>query len=90
MKIERSILNRVEAVKTRPSYPDAPFATIEAAKAWVDAFVAWYNDTHKHSSIGFVTPNQRHCGESEKLLANRRCVYEEAKKHNPRRWSGST
>jgi putative transposase len=77
-------------MKTRPNYPNAPFASIEGAKAWVDAFVAWYNDMHRHSSIGFVTPNQRHSGESEQLLANRRCVYEEAKKRNPRRWSGST
>ncbi|MCP4447295.1 MAG: IS3 family transposase, partial [Myxococcales bacterium] len=38
----------------------------------------------------FVTPNERHCGESEELLAKRRCVYEEAKKRNPRRWSGGT
>ena len=73
-----------------PEYPTAPFANIEAAQAWVDAFVAWYNDEHRHSSIGFVTPNERHCGESEELLAKRRCVYEEAKKRNPRRWSGKT
>jgi len=77
-------------MKTRPNYPTAPFATIEVAKAWVLAFVAWYNGEHRHSSIGFVTPNERHCGRSEQLLAKRRCVYEEAKKRNPKRWSGRT
>jgi putative transposase len=77
-------------MKTRPSYPTAPFVNIEAARAWVDAFVAWYNDEHRHSSIGFVTPSERHRGQSEQLLMKRRCVYEAAKERNPRRWSGET
>jgi len=77
-------------MKTRPEYPTKPFADIQAATSWVDAFVSWYNDEHRHSRIGFVTPSQRHAGQSEKLLAQRRCVYEAAKKRNPRRWSGDT
>ncbi|MCP4449516.1 MAG: transposase [Myxococcales bacterium] len=77
-------------MKTCPEYPTAAFASIEAAQARVDAFVTWYNNEHRHSSIGFVTPAERHDGDSEQLLAKRRCVYEEAKKRNPRRWSGET
>ncbi len=77
-------------MKTRPNYPNVPFASIEAAKAWTLAFIAWYNGKHRHSSIGFVTPNQRHSGQSDQLLAKRRLVYEEAKKRTPQRWSGST
>ena len=30
-------------LKYRPEYPHKPFETIEAARAWVTAFVAWYN-----------------------------------------------
>jgi putative transposase len=75
-------------MKTRPEYPTKPFANIEAAKSWVDAFVVWYNDEHRHSRIGFVTPNQRHGGQCEELLRKRRSVYEAAKRQNPRRWSG--
>ena len=77
-------------MKTRPDYPTAPFANIEAATAWVDAFVAWYNDEHRHSSIGFVTPSERHSGQSEEILRKRRCVYEAARRRTPDRWSGST
>jgi len=77
-------------MKTRPNYPTRPFPCIEAARAWVDAFVAWYNEVHQHSSIGFVTPNQRHSGQSEAILAKRRCVYEQARKNHPERWSGRT
>jgi len=77
-------------MKTRPDYPTRPFANIDAASAWVDAFVVWYNNEHRHSSIGFVTPSQRHGGESAKLFSKRTCVYEAAKKRNPMRWSGKT
>jgi transposase InsO family protein len=76
-------------MKTRPRYPRRPFASLAAAQAWVDAFVYWYNEEHRHSSISFVTPAQRHRGESEEILAKRRCVYQAAKQRNPERWSGS-
>jgi len=50
-------------LKYTPSYPNKPFDTIQAARKWVDEFVTWYNETHRHSSIKFVTPGQRHRGE---------------------------
>ena len=76
-------------MKTRPEYPRNPFCNIDAAKVWVTAFVAWYNNEHRHSSIGFVTPSQRHDGDSEELLRRRRDVYNAAKAKHPRRWSGA-
>lgn len=77
-------------MKTRPSYPDKPFASLEAAQAWGDTFATWYNEEHRHSAIGFVTPGQRHGGQSDEILAKRRSVYEAAKRRNPHRWSGNT
>src|SRR5690606_36657862 len=49
-------------MKYVPSYPRKPFDSVEAAWAWVERFVAWYNNEHRHSVIGFVTPHQRHHG----------------------------
>ncbi|MCP4449582.1 MAG: transposase, partial [Myxococcales bacterium] len=45
---------------------------------WCAAFVDWYNNEHRHSAIGYVTPSQRHDGEGDEILAKRRCVYEQA------------
>jgi putative transposase len=42
-------------VKYRPEYPTKPFDSIEAAQAWAELFVDWYNHEHKHSAMGFVT-----------------------------------
>jgi IS5 family transposase len=36
---------------------------LEEARAWVSAFVDWYNDEHLHSAIGYVTPSDRHAGQ---------------------------
>lgn len=74
-------------VKYRPEYPNKPFASLEAARAWVAAFVAWYNDVHLHSGIGYVTPSARHEGRDEAILAGRRAVYEQAQGAHPERWA---
>ena len=77
-------------VKYRPDYPRGPFEDIEAARAWVAAFVDWYNHSHLHSSIQFVTPADRHAGRDVEILARRKAVYEAARAKRPERWSGST
>lgn len=77
-------------LKYRPGYPSGPFEDIEAARAWVEAFVEWYNHGHLHSSIQFVTPADRHAGRDVEILAQRKAVYEVARAKNPERWSGST
>lgn len=61
-----------------------------AAKEWVQGFMAWYNEEHRHSRIGFVTPGERHRGEDKALLAKRHEVYQAAKEANPARWHGQT
>jgi len=76
--------------KYRPDYPSQPFASIEEAQAWVDQFVKWYNEEHLHSSIRFVTPNDRHYGREVQILEKRQRVYQEARNSFPTRWSGRT
>jgi transposase InsO family protein len=75
-------------LKYRPEYPDTAFTNLSAARAWVKGFVSWYNNEHLHSAIKFVTPQQRHAGEEQEILANRKQVYRQAKSRNPGRWSG--
>jgi len=74
-------------LKYRPEYPRGPFASLEHARAWVDDFVAWYNEEHLHSAIGFVTPSDRHAGRDGAILEARRAVYARALRRHPERWS---
>ncbi len=72
-----------------PAFPTEGFESLEAARKWMMKFVHWYNEEHRHSGIRHVTPAQRHRGEDEQILTNRKAVFEKAKAENPSRWSGS-
>ncbi len=76
--------------KYRPEFPVKGFAELDAAREWAANFVHWYNDVHRHSGIGYVTPAQRHTGQDRILLAARHELYQRARQSNPRRWSGQT
>ena len=76
-----------KTLKYRPEYPLQPFSELGEARTWVAAFVAWYNFEHRHSSIRFVTPAQRHNGEDIAILSQRKATYQAAKMANPARWS---
>ena len=74
-------------MKYRPEYPSKSFEGIDQAQSWVDGFIFWYNTQHLHSSIRYVTPDDRHYGREGYILANRRKVYKKARSRNPNRWS---
>ena len=71
-----------------PHYPVSGFDSIEQAREWSLKFVHWYNYKHLHSSLNFITPQQRHCGQDKVILAHRKQVYENAKARFPERWFG--
>lgn len=82
--------SQFRTLKCHPTYPQAPFENLTEARTWVGQFVTWYNDEHRHSSIGFVTPSQRHAGLDIDILAHREKVYTQARLCNPNRWSKTT
>ncbi len=76
--------------KYRPEFPAKGFADLNAARAWAEGFVHWYNHDHRHSGIRYVSPAQRHAGEDLPILAARHALYLRARALNPARWSGRT
>lgn len=76
-------------LKYRAEWPASGFNNLAEARDWVQNFVDWYNNEHKHSKINFVTPSERHAGKDEAILAERKQVLEAAKQKTPKRWSGS-
>jgi len=63
------------------------FINITEARLWVMQFVKWYNYEHKHSGIGYVSPDERHEGRDKEILKHRHEVYKQAKAAHPERWS---
>jgi transposase InsO family protein len=79
-----------KTLKYRPCFPEKPFDSLDEARVWVVEFQQWYNEEHRHSSIKFVTPGQRHRGEDVTILNKRKVLYARAKAACPKRWSGNS
>lgn len=77
-----------KTLKFRPNYQPKGFRSLDDARLWCANFVNWYRYEHHHSGINFLTPAQRHNGEGELIMDNRRKVYEAAKAAHPERWNG--
>ena len=75
-------------VKYCPAWPAKGFSSLAVVREWMLSFEHAYNEQHLHSGINFVTPADRHRGTDTKRLAERKGVYERAKRLNPKRWSG--
>jgi hypothetical protein len=75
-------------LKFWPEYSTSGFASLDAARSWVERFVEHYNNHHQHSGIGFVAPADRHAGNDVAILAARRQVYQQARRRHPERWAG--
>ncbi len=50
--------SQFRTLKYRPDFPQR-FYTIEEARAFVIAFMDWYNNEHHHSGIALLTPADR-------------------------------
>jgi len=77
-------------LKYRPAFPEQGFASIESAREWVAVFVQWYNESHLHSRLRYVTPADRHRQQDVQKLEARKHVYQQAQQRNPERWTKAT
>jgi len=74
-----------KTIKYRPGYPKR-FDGIEHARLWFADFVNWYNTEHRHSGIGYITPEDRHVGNVVPIMRKRNDVLIEARMIHPERW----
>lgn len=75
-----------KTLKYTAGYP-MQFESLEAAEEWTIRFVRWYNTEHRHSGIGYVTPEQRYRGLDIEILSKRTATYAAARRFHPERWS---
>ncbi len=73
-------------LKYRPQWPSKGFKSLVETREWVDNFVTWYNEEHKHSKLNFVSPSKRHRMQDRDILSNRKSVLEVAQEKNPIRF----
>jgi len=76
-----------KTLKYRPDFPER-FGSIEDARAHCQHFFQWYNATHRHSGIGFMTSETVHYGRAQVLFQQRADTLNVAFLANPKRFKG--
>lgn len=74
-----------KTLKYQPDFPER-FGSIEDARAFLQKFMRWYNEEHRHSRIGLVTPAQRHSGEDQVVYERRQEVLRKFYEEHPERF----
>ncbi len=74
-----------KTLKYRPDFP-ARFGSFEDGLSLCRGFFGWYNDDHRHSGIGMLTPAMVHYGQAESVLAGRQSVMAAAYAMHPERF----
>lgn len=80
--------SQFKTMKYRPGFP-ARFASIAEARKHCQAFFAWYNNQHKHSGIGYMSPQAVHYGVAKDMLRKRANTLEAAFHAHPQRFKGN-
>lgn len=74
-----------KTLKYKSTFPKR-FGSIEDAREFLRGFFDWYNNEHRHSGIGLVTPQQRHSGEDQTVYTKRGVVLDLAFVKHPERF----
>ena len=77
--------SQFKTLKYRPDFPKS-FGSIQDGRAFCRGFFPWYNDVHRHSSIGLCTPADVHHGRAEAVRDARALVLAAAYADHPERF----
>ena len=77
--------SQFRTLKYRPEFPDR-FGSIQDARAFCQRFFPWYNDEHRHSGIGLLTPATLHFGLADQAQQQRQAVLTAAYRQHPERF----
>jgi putative transposase len=77
--------SQFRTLKYRPEFPDR-FGSLPDARAFCHTFFAWYNEDHRHSGIGMMTPAMVHHGLAPEVRENRQLVLDAAYAAHPDRF----
>jgi putative transposase len=77
--------SQFRTLKYRPEFPDR-FGCIQDSRAFSQGFFRWYNEEHRHSSLGLLTPTMVHYNQTTRVLEQRQQVLDTAYQLHPERF----
>ncbi len=77
--------SQFRTMKYRPEFPDR-FGCIQDSRAFSQGFFRWYNEEHRHSGLGLLTPAMVHYNQTALILERRQTVLDVAYRVHPERF----
>ena len=77
--------SQFRTMKYRPEFPER-FGCIEDASSYAREFFHWYNEEHRHSGLGLLSPAVVHHGLAPVAIEQRRAVLDQAYRAHPERF----
>jgi putative transposase len=77
--------SQFRTLKYRPEFPDR-FGCLPDSRAFCLDFFQWYNEEHRHSGLGLLTPAMVYFGQAPAVLAARQLVLDAAYQAHPDRF----
>ncbi len=77
--------SQFRTMKYRPEFPDR-FGCIQDSRAFSQGFFRWYNEEHRHSGLGLLTPAMVHYHQTALILEQRQRVLDTAYRAHPERF----
>jgi putative transposase len=77
--------SQFRTLKYRPEFPDR-FGCIQDSRAFCQGFFRWYNEEHRHSGLGLLTPAMVHYDQTDLVLKQRQQVLNAAYQLHPERF----
>jgi putative transposase len=74
-----------KTLKYQPGFPSR-FGSLADARAHCSPFFAWYNQEHRHSGIGMMTPESVHTGRAAEVRRQRQLTPQNAFARTPNRF----
>jgi putative transposase len=72
-------------LKYRPGFPER-FGSLQDSRGFSQEFFAWYNEEHRHSGLGLLSPAVVHYGLAPAAIEQRRAVLDAAYAAHPERF----
>jgi len=77
--------SQFKTLKYRPDFPGR-FGCLEDARGFCARFFAWYNAEHRHSALGWLTPQTVHYGQAPQVTRRRQETLDVAYRLHPDRF----
>jgi putative transposase len=77
--------SQFRTLKYRPEFPDR-FGCLQDSRAFCQGFFRWYNEEHRHSGLGLLTPAMVHYGQAERVRQQWQAVLDVAYQLHPERF----